>query len=114
LAASGVKRGELWTISGGPGFAGKPRPALVVQNDIYPETATVTICPITSDGMQTLVLRQAVEPDDLNGLRRSSRVMIDKVTTLPRSRLGQRIGTLSDEDMTRIDRALLVFLRLAD
>lgn len=108
-----MKRGELWTISGGPGFAGKPRPALIVQNDAYPMTATVTICPITSAEMQTLVLRQQVEPDGLNGLRRPSRIMIDKVTTLPRSRLGQRVGILSDDDMVRVDRALLVFFSLA-
>lgn len=108
-----MKRGELWTISGGPGFAGKPRPALIVQNDVYPETATITVCPVTSDEMQTLVLRQAVQPNALNGLRRSSRIMIDKVATLPRSRLGRRIGMLSDDDMARVDRALLVFLGLA-
>jgi mRNA interferase MazF len=109
-----VKRGELWTISGGPGFAGKPRPALIVQNDAYPDTDTITICPITSAEIRTLVLRQHVEPDGDNGLRQPSRIMIDKITTLPRSRLRRRIGMLSAEDLARVDRALLVFFGLAD
>jgi len=108
-----VKRGELWTVSGGPGAAGKPRPALIVQSETYPDTHSITVCPVTSTELVTAVMRQDVEPDAGNGLRRSSRIMIDKVTTLPRSRLGRRVGELSSEDMARVDRALLVFLGLA-
>ena len=106
-------RRELWTVSGGPGFAGKPRPALIVQGDAYPDTKSVTICPVTSVATESPILREPIEPDAGNGLRRSSHVMIDKVTTLSRNRLGRRIGLLAAEDMTRVDRALLVFLGLA-
>ncbi len=108
-----MKRGELWTISGGPGFSGKPRPVLIVQDDAYRDTASVTVCPVTSDETEAAVLRQALDPDTKNGLRRPSRVMIDKITTLPRARLGRRIGALSIEDMAHVDRALLVFLGLS-
>lgn len=108
-----MKRGELWTVSGGPGVAGKPRPALIVQDDAYLETASVTICPITSDETVAPGLREAVLPDPHNGLNKPSHAMIDKVTTVPRFRLGRRIGSLSADDLARIDRALLVFLGLA-
>lgn len=108
-----MKRGEIWTIAGGPGFAGKPRPALIVQDDAYQNTETVTVCPITSIEVQTFMLRQTLKPDAGNGLRQSSHVMIDKMTTLPRGRLGRRIGTLANQDMARIDQVLLAFLGLS-
>jgi mRNA interferase MazF len=108
-----MKRGELWTLAGGPGYAGKPRPVLIVQDDTYGETVSITICPITTEGMGTAVLRQALKASPDNGLHKPSRVMIEKITTVPRGRLGKRIGALSVDDLARVDRALLVFLGLA-
>ena len=108
-----MKRGELWTMAGGPGFAGKARPALIVQDDSYQNTRSVVVCPITSDETAAPGLRELIEPDANNGLRLSSRIMIDKITTLPRSRLGKRIGKLSTDDTARADGSLLVFLGLA-
>jgi mRNA interferase MazF len=108
-----VKRGELWTIAGGPGFAGKPRPALIVQDDAYPHTSSVTVCPITSGETEAQGLREPIPPDSENGLLRFSLVMIDKISTLPRGRLGRQVGRLSSDDLARVDRALLVFLGLA-
>lgn len=109
-----MKRGQLWTIAGGPGFAGKPRPALIVQSDDYGATETITVCPVTSTDAKTAMLRPSLMPDPGNGLDRPSSLMIDKITTLSRNRLGRHIGTLSDEDLARADRVLLVFLGLAD
>jgi mRNA interferase MazF len=74
---------------------------------------SVTICPITSTDTATAVMRRDLKPDAGNGLHHSSRIMIDKVTTVPRSRLGRRTGALASEDLAQVDRALLVFLGLA-
>lgn len=108
-----MKRGELWTVAGGPGVAGKPRPALIVQDDAYRETTTVTICPVTTDETEAPGLREALLPDRNKGLGKPSHVMIDKIVTVPRARLGKRIGAASAKDMARIDLPLLVFLGLA-
>lgn len=54
-----------------------------------------------------------IEPGDRNGLTNASRLMIDKITTVPKARLGKRIGKLNDEDVVRLNRALTVFLGLA-
>jgi mRNA interferase MazF len=108
-----MKRGEVWTVAGGPGYAGKPRPAVVVQDDAFPDTASVTVCAFTTTALSASFARIAVDPSPLNGLNALSQVMVDKVTTVPRSRLGRRVGHLSDADIARVNRALLVFLGLA-
>jgi mRNA interferase MazF len=59
------------------------------------------------------LFRLPVEPDETNGLRVSCRLMVDKITTIPKAKLGARIGRLSDEDMLRLNRAVLVFLGVA-
>ena len=108
-----MKRGEVWTVSGGPGYAGKPRPAVVVQDDRFAATTSVTICAFTTDSTDAPLLRLQVEPDSLNGLTTPSRLMVDKLTTVPRIRLGSRIGRLADQDVVRLNRALMVFLGMA-
>ena len=100
-----MKRGEIWTVSAG-GYAGKPRPAVIVQDDRFDATASVTVCVFTTD-------ETAVRPSEGNGLRLASRLMVDKLITVPRARLGDRIGRLDDEDVLRLNRAILVFLGLA-
>jgi mRNA interferase MazF len=75
---------------------------------------SITICPVTSDPADMPMFRPVVLPSEANGLRRTSRVMADKVTTLPKSRLCDRIGRLADDDMLRLNSAVLVFLGLAD
>ena len=109
--AGGVRRGEVWTVSGS-GYAGKPRPAIIVQDDIFP-TASVTVCPVTTSPAGGPMFRVEVIAQSTNGLDFDSRVMIDKTTTVPRSTLGNRLGTLHSADMIRIDRALALFLGLA-
>ena len=107
-----MKRGEVWTVSG-PGYAGKPRPAVIVQDDRFDATASITICVLTSDDTEVPLFRIPVTPSESNGLRRVSRLMVDKLTTVSKERIGERIGHLDDADVMRMNRAILVFLGLA-
>lgn len=108
-----MKRGEVWTVSGGASYAGKPRPAVIVQEDRFEGTDSITLCVFTTDPTDAPLLRMLIEPTDRNGLKSASRVMIDKITTVPKARLGKCIGRLGDEDVVRMNRALTVFLGLA-
>ena len=108
-----MKRGEIWTASAGSGYVGKPRPVVIVQDDRFDATASVTICAFTTDPTDAPLIRLLVEADEVTGIRDSSRLMVDKVTTVPKSRLGHRIGCLADHDLLRLNRSLLVFLGLA-
>ena len=103
----------MWTVSGGAPYAGKPRPAVIIQEDRFAATNSITLCAFTTDPTEAPLLRMLVEPTDRNGLSVASRLMIDKVTTVPKARLGKRIGKLHDEDIVRLNRALTVFLGLA-
>ncbi|MEX2649110.1 MAG: type II toxin-antitoxin system PemK/MazF family toxin [Alphaproteobacteria bacterium] len=107
-----MKRGEVWTVSGA-GYAGKPRPAVIVQGDRFDATTSLTICPFTSDTVDVPLFRVAIEPSERNGLQVASRLMVDKITTVRRKRLGRRIGRLGDAEMTALNRAIMVFLGLA-
>ncbi len=100
-------------MAGGSGYASKARPVVIVQDDAFTARDSVTVCLITTDPSDLLVFRVPVEPTTENGLRAVSRLMVDKVTTVPKSRLGQRIGRLAADDLLRLNRSLLVFLGLA-
>jgi mRNA interferase MazF len=108
-----VRRGELWTAAGGKHYAGKPRPVLIVQDGRFDATSSITVCPLTSDPTEIPLLRVPLDPDDSNGLDAPSSIMLDKVTTMPRSKLGERIGKVSNTDMLALSRGLVVFLGLA-
>jgi len=108
-----VKRGEVWTVSGGASYAGKLRPAVIVQEDRFEATNSVTLCAFTADPTDAPLLRMLIGPSDRNGLKMASRLMIDKMTTVPKARLGKRIGKLNDEDVVRLNRALMALLGLA-
>jgi mRNA interferase MazF len=108
-----VRRGEIWTASVGTGYAGKPRPVVLVQDDRFDGTASVTLCAFTTDPTEAPLFRLVVEPTPDNGLQAPSRLMVDKLTTVSRDKLGERIGRLSDEDLVRLNRALVLFLGLA-
>ena len=108
-----MKRGEIWTAAAGSGYVGKPRPVVIVQDARFDATASVTVCAFTTDPTDAPLIRLLIEADDVTGIRESSRLMIDKITTVPRSKLGERIGCLGDDDMIRLSRALVVFLGLA-
>jgi len=108
-----MKRGEVWTVAGASGYAGKPRPVVILQGDVYADLDSVTICPLTSDPVDLPQFRISIEPTEGNGLRAGSRVMADKVTTVQRSKLGRKIGRITDADLRRVSLAVLSFLELA-
>ncbi len=108
-----MRRGEIWTVSGGADYAGKPRPVVIVQEDRFDATNSVTVCAFTTNPTDAPLFRLEVTPNERNGLRRNSRLMIDKITTVPRLRLGGRVGRLDEEDLVRLNRAMTVFLGLA-
>lgn len=108
-----MRRGELWTAAGGQHYAGKPRPVLVVQDDRFDATDSITICPLTTDPTEIPLLRIRLDPESGTGLANPSSIMVDKLTTMPRSKLGEHIGGVSDTDMLALSRALVVFLGLA-
>ena len=108
-----MKRGEIWTIAGGGDYTGKPRPAVIVQDDSFDATTSVTVCASTTDPTDAPLFRIAIEPSERNNLRVLSRLMVDKLTTVSRERVGSRVGRLDDEDMVRLNRAILVFLGMA-
>jgi mRNA interferase MazF len=85
----------------------------MIQDDGFTETLAIAVCPLTSQPIEAPMLRIQVEPSPENGLRAASRLMVDKVTTVPKSRLGQCIGRLADDDLLSLNRSLLVFLGLA-
>jgi mRNA interferase MazF len=108
-----LRRGHIWTMSGGGDYTGKPRPVVIVQDDSFDATASVTVCAFTTSDVDVPLIRLLINPSERNGLRSSSRLMVDKVSTVPKSRLGERIGRLDDEDLLRLNQALLLFLGLA-
>lgn len=108
-----MRRGDVWTVSGGGDYAGKPRPVVIVQDDSFDATESVTVCAFTTDPTEAPLFRLAVEPNERNGLRSPSRLMVDKITTVSKAKMGERIGRLDDEDVVRLNRAAIVFLGLA-
>jgi len=107
-----VRRGDLVSVALVRDY-GKPRPAIIVQADEFEHLDTVTVVPLTSDRVRQEVFRVQLEPSEENGLRQRSHVMIDKIATLPRAKMGTFIGRVSNEDMALVDRALAVFLGFA-
>lgn len=107
-----MRRAEVWTVAGGADYAGKPRPAVIVQDDRF-DTDSVTICPFTTDPTEAPLFRLEIAPTAGNGLRDSSRLMVDKITTVRRSKLGDRLGVLHDSDVVRLNRAIVLFLGIA-
>ena len=108
-----MKRGEIWTIAGGKDYAGKPRPAVILQDDRFDATASVTICAFTTDSTDAPLFRLLIEPNAENALRTPCRLIVDKITTVNKAKVGRFVGRLDDENMLRLNRALIVFLGLA-
>jgi len=109
-----MRRGDLVTVAA-TGDYGKPRPAVVVQSDAFPEShASVVVCQLTSELVDAPDFRVTIEPKPENGLRLTSQVMADKPVTIRRERVGQKIGRLSNQDMARLGIALAFVMGLAD
>jgi mRNA interferase MazF len=105
-----MMRGDLVVVSL-PGDYGKPRPALVIQSDLFAEHPSVTVLPITSHFVEAPLLRIAIGPE--SGLERISQVQIDKAQTPRRERIGAVIGRVDGATLAAVNRALAVFLGLA-
>jgi mRNA interferase MazF len=104
----------VWTAAGvAASYAGKPRPVVLVQDSRFDALDSVTVCPLTTDSTSLPLFRVPITPGDGNGLREPSFAMADKVTTIPKSLLGARLGRLDASDVAALDRALVVFLGLA-
>lgn len=108
-----MTRGEIYTAAARGSSTGKPRPVLIVQDNRFDATASVTVCPFTTSAVEAPLIRIPIEPSDINGLDRASSLMVDKVTTMPRSGLGKRLGRLRDDELVQLNRSLMVFLGLA-
>jgi mRNA interferase MazF len=108
-----VRRGEIWWVPGGV-YATKPRPALVLQDDRFAGTDSVTVCPFTTTTVDAPLLRYSVSADASNGLEHDSRLMIDKLTTVRRSNVIRLAGQLSAAQLIEVERLVMVFLGLAD
>ena len=108
-----MRRGDIWTVAGGGDYTGKARPAVIVQDDSFDATSSITVCVFTSDRTEAPLFRISIAPSERNGLATGSALMVDKLTTVRRSRLGYRVGHLDPEDLVRLDRAIMVFLGLA-
>jgi mRNA interferase MazF len=108
-----MRRGEIWTIAGGKDYAGKPRPVVILQDDRFDATASITLCGLATDPTAAPLFRLSIEPNPRNGLRTACRLMADKISTMPKSKIGSLVGRLDDEDVLRLNRAVLVFLGLA-
>jgi mRNA interferase MazF len=108
-----VRRGDVVTVAL-PGDYGKPRPALVVQADLFNAThSSVTLLPLTSTVVDAPLFRMTIDPNRENGLTRVSQIMVDKIITVPRDKVGASIGRLEDDAMLRVGRALAVWLGIA-
>lgn len=107
-----MTRGDLVTIVL-QGAYGKPRTALVIQSDLFEAHPSITILPVTSALRDTPLFRIGVEPDEGNGLRKPSQVMVDKSQTVSRDKTGDIVGRLDDNTMLAVNRALAVFLGFA-
>ena len=107
-----MKRGEIWTVAGGKDYAGKPRPAVVLQDDSFDATESITVCAVTTDPAEAPLFRVPITPNERNGLNALSRLMVDKITTVPKNKLRHRIGHLDPKDMERVNQAILIFLGL--
>jgi mRNA interferase MazF len=105
--------GEVWTGAGGKHYAGKPRPAVILQDDRFDATASITLCAFTTDPTDAPLFRLLIEPNVNNGLRTPCRLMVDKITTVPRSKLGRQLGRLDDADLLWLNGTIVVFLGLA-
>ncbi len=107
-----MKRGDFVTIAMQGDF-GKPRPALIIQSDLFDALSSATVLPVTSTLVDAPLFRITVEPNTTNGLRKTSQIMVDKTLTVKREKIGQTFGHADDETMLAVTRSLAVFMGFA-
>jgi len=109
-----VRRGDICIAAARGIYTGKPRPVVIVQDDRFDATASITVCPLTTNPLDAPLTRIDVEVTAATGIEQPSKIMIDKITTMPRANVRDHLGRLADADLIRLDRALLVFFGLAE
>ncbi|WP_346926736.1 type II toxin-antitoxin system PemK/MazF family toxin [uncultured Arthrobacter sp.] len=107
-----MNRGELWTVSGGT-YAPKPRTVLIIQDDLFAASESITLLPLTSQLTDAPLLRLTVEPGQLTGLESVGQIVVDKLTTVRRANLGRRVGRVDAKTMVAVEQSLAIFLGLA-
>lgn len=107
-----MRRGEIWTVAGGANYIGEPRPAVILKDNRF-DTGSVTMCPFTTDPTEAPLFRLKIASSEGSGLRDSCWLMVDEITTVRRSKLGDRLGVLDDADLLRLNRTIVVFLGIA-
>jgi mRNA interferase MazF len=105
-----IKQGDIVTVAAKGHYNGKPRPALILQSDLFSAIGSVTICLLTTEILDAPLFRLTIEPSASNGLQHVSQIMIDKLVTVPQDTLGPRIGSLDHDLLVHVDRSLAVFL----
>lgn len=108
----GVGRGDIVLVAGGV-YATKPRPAVVIQDDLFRGTDSITVCPCTTTPVNAPLLRLPITADESTGINSPSFIMLDKLTTVRRSNIGEVVGHLNSIQMLELERRLIVFLGLA-
>ena len=112
--SNNMKRGGIWIVSGGSDYVRSPRPAVILQNDIYQDSKLITICMLTTDVSEHSDIRPMICPDSSNGLSDLSRLMVDKIITVPRTNMEAKVGDLGEEDMAALNRAAIDFMGLTN
>ena len=107
-----MTRGEIWTSASCTDYGGKPRPVVIIQHAHFQFLESVTVCGFTRDPTEMPLFRIAIEPSVANGLEFPSRIMVDKILTAPKTKLGYRIGLLDEKDIARLNTAIAMFLGL--
>lgn len=108
-----MKRGDIYIAAARGACTGKPRPVVIVQDERFDSTASATVCPLTTNPVEAPLIRIPIKPTARTGIQHPSQIMVDKITTIPRTNVRDYLGQLADTDIVRLDRALLVFLGLA-
>jgi len=109
-----MRRGEIWTVAGGAPYAGKPRPAVIIQDDRFDANDSIVVGPLTTDPTSAPIFRIPIPSNARTGLRAPCRLMVDKLTAVPRKRLGTLVGTLNSDELKALNRAIFVFLGLSE
>ena len=109
-----ITRGDV-VVSSSPGDFGKPRPALVVQSDLFnPSHASIVICPITSHVVDAPLFRLSISPSRENGLKTESQIMVDKIAAVRREHIAKKIGRINEAEAASVERALAIWLEIGE
>ena len=109
-----MRQGDIYIAAARGMHTGKPRSVVIVQDDRFDATASITACPLTTNPLDAPLARTSVGVTAATGIEQASQIMIDKITTMPRANVRDHLGRLADADLIRLDRALLVLLGLAE